>query len=338
MTKPAGAPIISRMENLDAQCEPVEPVWLGTELSACAAVSGGLLLADDELVGSLLFLPARPEAASPLLPVLVKLEREDFDPFSGVTKLLAIQDIESLASDGEEMVYICGSCNSKGGSRRHDREFLLRGKWKISCDSAGRATNLELKITRERHDLLDFLVPALSSAGVALACDRNHVSPDLNIEGMAFDAREERLFLGLRAPLSNSGKALVCVLPREGLFRKAPWEISVQVLKLPLAGGGIRGLTFLPEENALLLLSGGSRDHEPPRPAVWRYDLKHARLRKFLEFTDAQLKVCEGRPRRHPEGVAAVKDGLIFVLDADGGQGGLLRVPWPPAQPEAEEI
>lgn len=127
-----------------------DPLEVAAEPSACDTVENGLLVGDDELVGSVLFCPSTGPKFSACR--IAKLERDEQAAPEGEppSKLVALQDIEGLATKGDT-VYLVGSHQGKtGGRRRRDREFLVRAEWKKDKE--------ELKIREAQYELFAILV------------------------------------------------------------------------------------------------------------------------------------------------------------------------------------
>jgi hypothetical protein len=309
------------------------PAWLRAELSECALVEGGMLLADDELVGAVLFLTEsglRGEA--PVVPRCVQLERKNFDPYDGPSKLLAVQDIEGLATDGQKRVYCLGSCDAKEGKRRHDREFLLQAEWSCEWEEEEQEFDLDLDVVAERHDVLEWLTPALQQAGVPVKLKKKKVHPEINLEGLALDVHEHRLYIGLRTPLLPDGQAIICSVDAEKVFKKKPERLEVQVHPLALNGGGIRALCWV--EGRLLLIAGGTEDEHVMLPEIWAFTPGAGSLELLYRFEKEHLGWEDARPKRYPEGLLVKDDLLVCVFDADDGHGGLVTFPWPLPQQE----
>lgn len=277
------------------------------ELSGCAVVDGGVLVVEDELIGSVLFVSRLGD--SPLNLSTVKLERKKKSrkPYTTADKLFPLQDFEDIASDGKDLVYLLGSHQGKGGERRPDREFLLSAKWDKK--------EQELKVVGEHYQVLDAIAPALTRAGVSMGLTALGVNPDVNFEGLAFDG--ERLYLGLRGPQTSGGDALLLSVRADALF-KAGGNDAWTVVSLPLNGAGIRALDWDPKAQHLWILSGPSSS-DTGTAGVWRSAPDGTSLAEVHQFS-------EDVAQKAPEGVCRLpeKEGGALLIVLDGG--GVLRL------------
>lgn len=278
------------------------------ELSGCAAVGGGVLVVEDELIGAVLLLENT--ARRPLVLSTVKLERKKKAraPFAEAFKLFPFQDFEDIASDGASAVYLIGSHHGKEGERRPDREFLFRAEWD--------AKDRELKVVGEQYRLLDLIAPVLDELGCGIGLTATEISSALNLEGLALHG--ETLYIGLRSPLTPAGNAIVLSGPAEAVMAgSAPLEASA----LDLGGSGVRALDWDPVRGVLLVLSGPSSDR-PDGDAV-------STLSGFDPVTGTRTDILTFAPeiaRKSPEGVCRLPQDsggkLLVVLDGEGSEKG----------------
>lgn len=297
------------------EARPLELEGVALELSGVARVKGGYLVADDELVGALLFLSDEELAGGRPLARLVKPERkrDDVAELEGLTKLFPIQDFEGLAADEKgKRVYLLGSHygKQKKGTwlRRGDREFILQAEWKKgelvvptrkeSDEDLGRYRRLIDDLSREDEDDDRFA--------------------DLNAEGLAL--RGDDLIVGLRAPLSQAGKAQLFQAPVKRVFsgRKVPWRS----LELDLEGGGVRGLHWDRQAKRLFVISGATVDDPETANALWSCGPNGETLTRLHTFSkDA---------RGFPEGLCRAGEELLVVVDAEGAKRApMLRLAFP---------
>ena len=281
------------------------------ELSGCAVVKGGMLVVGDELIGSVLYL--KDVDASPAVFATINLERKRTDrkPYTSLDKLFPLQDFEDIATDREERVYLLGSHEGKRYKgetqfeRRPDREFLLEAKWDRKDE--------ELKVGAENYGVLDQIVPVLNTLGCGITFSETLSDPAINIEGLAF--RDGTLYLGLRAPQTPAGDAIVLIADADaamGTGNFGGWK----PISLDLRGGGVRGLDWDPKKSQLLIVSGPGVDKKNGTAALWRCDAGGESLQVVLEFDEDVAK-------KGPEGVCRTEDGdLIVVLDGEGGKAG----------------
>lgn len=286
--------------------QPVDlPIQLThLEISGIAPVKGGYLMVDDELVGTVAFLPEEALAGGEGLDVdLVKLQRKrkSSQPHTPLPRLLAVQDFEDVASDGQETVWFLGSHDGKDGERRTDREFIVRAEW------SAKDKELEVRTPQDakgKQGIYTGLIDHLKAGG------QEALTKGLNAEGLAY--REGRLWIGLRAPLSE-GKAVLLGADEKDLFGKGDGAPKFERRTIDLAGGGVRGLCWDAQTSRLLILSGPVADQGDAPHALWAYDLDGQTATVIARF-DASRAKPEGVCRRSSELLA-----LTFERDAPRG-------------------
>ncbi|MDP2312141.1 MAG: DUF3616 domain-containing protein [Pseudomonadota bacterium] len=198
----------------------------------------------------------------------------DFTPRPPIPLPSVVDDIEALAlRDGGYWVVGSHSTN-KDGEVRPKRERLLS------------PTGAALPVTFEG------CAPCQAARG--LGPDR----AGLNIEGAA--SWNGRLWLGLRAPLSASGKALLVALDDKGA--------AAETLEVDLGGLGIR--EAIPHGDGLLLIAGPTADADTPH-ALYRLDAARALTRLVTLPTSTEgIAVDPSQPNT-----------LVYVTDGDGKPG-----------------
>lgn len=275
------------------------------ELSGCAVVDGGVLMVEDELIGAVLLLDDLAKPPHVLSTVKLERKKKARAPFADAFKLFPFQDFEDIASDGLETVYFIGSHHGKDGERRPDREFLFKGEW----DGKGK----ELKVVGEQYGLLERIAPVLERLGSGIGLTRTEVSDGLNIEGLALHG--ETLYIGLRSPLTPSGKAILLSGPVDGVL---DGSATLESLELDLGGGGVRALDWDPVRGELLVLSGASGE-QPSTSALYGLNPAGGALSPIVTFEGEIAK-------KSPEGICRLpqKAGgkLLLVLDGEGGEAG----------------
>lgn len=197
----------------------------GSKFSDAVQVPGTstVLLVDDDVYDQVFAWDAAAEALPPRpLPLPTDIR---------------VDDAEGIAADGQ-FVYVAGSHSlSRDGVSRRDR--LVRLRWTpagLSADSS-----------------VDGLTALLSAALPEIAAGHARASNDagLNIEGLAWDARRQRLLLGLRSPLAADGSPLVVPL-------HWPADAAAPIVEAPIriggmTGGGLRALRADPLRGGFLL-------------------------------------------------------------------------------------
>ncbi len=144
---------------------------------------------------------------------------------------------------------------------------------------AGRQRLVRFKVEGSRLAEMSFapgLRKALTRAFPVLveAARERKVKRDrgLNIEGLAFDRRGRRLWIGLRGPL-HDGKALLIqwLNPKAVFERGAPLRFAAQPIELDLDGGGVRDLAYVPRLDGFLILSQreGGKNKKDKKFKLW---------------------------------------------------------------------
>jgi hypothetical protein len=231
---------------------------------ATSAPGGGILFVDDARPDAVFWMELSADGSVAAPPVAVPLGT-------------SVEDPEGITTDGQH-VFVVGS-QSRGNGRG-------AGLVRFRFDSASRRA-LGVESIADLKSLLATRLPV----------EKGGKKHELNIEGLAWDAKHRRLLLGLRAPLDH-GQALVVPLGlRDEGFTRASLEVGAPV-PLDLGGLGIRGFEADGERDFFWVIAGGSTDgKEPSRLVQW--DGTGSGVRPVATFPD-QLK---------PEGVVRTKVG-----------------------------
>ena len=272
------------------------------ELSGAALVEDGILIADDELVGTVYFSPSAALDNLHLLPVKVERDREESAPFSKKSKLFPVQDFEGLTSSGDTVFLIGSHEPHRSEARRSDREFVIKAKWDDG----------DLRFKKIYKDLLPDMEDVFKEIDVDLDVKTTKVEPKVNIEGVAVN--EDVLFVGFREPQSDN-KAILVSVNQKQLFDGEP-EYSISTIAL--GGAGIRGLHWDEDGNRLLLLSGGADDKGDKDaaiiPGVWALELGGSEPALLHAFTPEELGGPPGEKRAKPEAIVGLPDGRVAIL------------------------
>lgn len=233
----AGALALAAVVSSAAELGPVQTL-AGGPFEASGAVEapgGGVLFVDDGRPDVVMWMPLDGGAAG--TPTAVPIGASVPDP-------------EGITADGAS-VYVVGS-QSRG---RRGAAGLVRFRF----DGAKRRAEGTETIA-DLASLLSPHVPGLAAFGKK--------RPPLNIEGLAWDARNGRLLLGLREPL-DGGKALLVPLKLRdatGAFTAANLEVG-DPIRLDLGGSGVRGIEA--DGDGFWILSGGVGDAGTSRLVRW---------------------------------------------------------------------
>jgi hypothetical protein len=189
-----------------------------------------------------------------------------------------VEDPEGITTDGRH-VFVVGS-QSRGKARGAG---LVRFRFDAASHRA-----LGVESLGHLKTLLAAKLPAGSGAKKAA---------ELNVEGLAWDAKRRRLLLGLRSPLDGGHALVVPVGLRDGGLTEASLDVGAP-LRLDLGGLGIRAIEADGEGTFFWVIAGGATNgREPSRLAQW--DGTGSAVRVVATFPD-QLK---------PEGVVRTKVG-----------------------------
>ncbi len=214
-----------------------------------------------------------------------------------------IEDLEGITTDGTYFYAVSSQSRPKAIAT----EGLVRFKFD--------ARNQSVEGVEAISGLKQFLVENV--AELREEGDKTGKHGGLNIEGLAWDPRQGRLLLGLRSPIIDGHALLVPLRLRDprGAFTIANLEVEgVRAIRLPLGGGGIRGIEYDGRANLFRIISGAAEDQDQTDFSLWEWngDEKQSALRETNRFDD-DLK---------PEGVARVtaggRDFIIIVFDASG--------------------
>lgn len=228
---------------------------------------------------------------------------------AGKTEMIKVNggtwdDMEGLANvDQDHFFAVTSHSRTKKGKRKPEREQLMlmaiKGK-KISVEKS--------------WSLRELIIPLLEkSFGNDLDMKTvEGATPNeggFNIEGLAY--REGRLYLGLRSPVTNSGKALIVVIKNGKELIQGASPALDKILAIDLGGKGIRSLDS--NKKGLLILAG-SRNDTAETFGLSQLLLGAGSLEDFyLNGFDDLLR---------PEGLVAEENGdVTFVQDFEQPQG-----------------
>lgn len=216
---------------------------------------------------------------------------------------VSVVDLEGITTDGS-YVYVVGSqSKSKGGD--------LAGLVRFRFD----AREQRVEAAEAVSGLKRFL--AANVAELRGMEEKKYKDGGINVEGLAWDSRGERLLLGLRSPVVD-GHALVVPLrlrdPR-GEFTADNLEVEgAKAIRLPLGGAGIRSIEHDGRARVFRVITGAGPNSEKMDFKLWEWDGDEARpaLRELGTY-DRRLK---------PEGVTRASSGgrdfTFIVFDTSG--------------------
>jgi Protein of unknown function (DUF3616) len=214
-----------------------------------------------------------------------------------------IQDLEGATTDGTHFYVVSSQSRPKAADKA--------GIVKFRFD----AQNQKVEVVESISGLKNFLIENV--ADLREMGEVKAKQGGINIEGLAWDPRRNRLLLGLRSPVID-GQALLIPLK----LRKAQGTFSIdnlevdgsKAIRLPLGGVGIRGIEYDGRANLFKIISGSAEDQDQTDFGLWEWNGDEVRpaTREVNKF-DRKLK---------PEGVARTTIGnrnfTIVVFDASG--------------------
>lgn len=211
-----------------------------------------------------------------------------------------VTDPEGMTTDGRYH-YLVGSQSKKSG-------FEGDGLVRFTYDVARRATTSVERIQG---------LKAWLAANVAELKGTEHRTGDevLNIEAIAWDPANQRLLLGLRAPVVNGAALIIPVrlADSSGAFTRENLRVDGPSIRLNLGGAGIRSLEFDEHTKNFRIITGAPLNAENRDFQVVEWDGQPGSTPRPLSSHPRRLK---------PEGItSAVIDGQpVSVIVFDTGR------------------
>ena len=216
---------------------------------------------------------------------------------------IEIQDLEGATTDGTHFYVVSSQSKPKAA----DKAGLVKFKFDDKSQ--------KVEAVESISGLKSFLIENV--ADLREMGDVKAKQGGVNIEGIAWDPRRNRLLLGLRSPVID-GQALLIPLKlrnAQGAFSIDNLEVDgSKAIRLPLGGVGIRGIEYDGRANLFRIISGSAEDQDQTDFGLWEWNGDEARPapREFNKF-DRKLK---------PEGVVRMRIGTrdltLIVFDASG--------------------
>lgn len=213
----------------------------------------------------------------------------------------ALDDLEGIAADGPYF-YLVGSHLSKSDTtRRKKREVFVRLKvTATSCEQSVSTPSLYKGL----------------QAALANATGRHQAPFQINIEALAWKHGSTQLYIGLRQPLIND-KSILFILenPQEVFDKGAQPVLSGNPILLPLAGGGIRAMSYIDAMGGYLIANETENSSGKKRSRLWFWNGGTA--------SPIPVKVPIIKKLKNIEGLSAFKhngqSSVILVCD-DGSR------------------
>jgi hypothetical protein len=209
-----------------------------------------------------------------------------------------VVDLEGITTDGKYF-YAVGSQSKKTGL---DGDGLIR----FTFDPATR----QIAKVESVRGLKRFLAQNVTDLKGA---DQRIGDEVLNIEGLAWDPKETRLLLALRAPVSGNDALIVPVSLRDSAGPFAAENLVVdgnRAIRLATGGAGLRSLEFDAQRDRFIVITGAVLDPEVSDFRVLAWDGRNGAAPEEIRSYSRKLK---------PEGVTrarfAERDATVIVFD-----------------------
>ena len=228
-----------------------------------------------------------------------------------------VDDLEGVARRPDGQVYLLSSQSvSAKGKRRTSRTGLHRVDADLQAQASVSLFEALVQLEPEQLDALGLGAGRLEA---------------LDIEGLAF--HDGDLYLGLKAPLDDSGRAMVWRLDQPDAFMdrgilepgqlatwmRVPLDASADGSSLP---GGISDLAFLPDGALAVTTTPSAADDDTATGVLYRVRPGAAGIAQAR-----RVRVFEGLK---PEGISLSgrADHLAVVFDTDAATPRWLELPW----------
>ncbi len=175
-----------------------------------------------------------------------------------------LSDVEALAMDNEGYVYASTSHTpNKDGERKADRELMIRFK----------IVGNELRELSYYSDLLNALTADENlQKRVEGAIGSSVDFSATNIEGIAYDKKNDRLLLGFREPVVDDKTMIIAIANPKDIFTDKAVPHFSELVFLDMQGGGIRGFTYDAVKDTYLITNEVVGNNGKYRSQVWTWN------------------------------------------------------------------
>ena len=238
------------------------------------------------------------------------LKLNNANPFDHLERIKAlnfesvvVNDLEALTIDQKDFLYaITSHSRNRKGKINSKRNHLIR--FNIKDQQIGDVHLIE--------NLRDWIINAYPQLKKSAKIKKVQKNGGLNIEGLAYDKKNQQLLIGLRSPLNKDEQAIIIpiALNKQTFKNKLFNEKPLDLISLDLDGAGIRDFTYVPYLNAFLILSGTSSGRKKPAQLwLWQRGQK-----------PIIVKIKGAKALGTAEGITAVKllnkdVGILIVID-----------------------
>jgi len=168
--------------------------------------------------------------------------------FESANGFWRVGDLEGLTLEATGWIYAITSQSLDGeGEAKKSREKLVR--FRVEGDRVRKAKS----VTGLKAALVAAHPVLAAAAGVRAAKSAS----GLNVEALETSPDGQRLWVGFRSPLIDGQALLACIDNPAAIFDadEAP-RIASSLVMLDLGGNGIRGMSWVPDFGAYLLIGG----------------------------------------------------------------------------------
>ncbi len=243
------------------------------------------------------------------LDEILWMQVDDSGKQTGGVKLIplgaSVVDLEGITY-GDGYFYAIGSQSDK---KDGEQNAIARFKF----DASGQ-TIRDTEVIPNFREFLVTNVPELKGEG-----QKNGKDGGLNIEGIGWDPKRNRLLLGLRSPQLDGNALIVPIALNSG----SPFSVgNIKVveghsIQLPLEGMGIRDIQYDSRLDSFLIIAGAPEHHQKKlgfKLWQWSGDLPTSDSESLHALTDLE-------PQMTPEGVTHFEFGgrdFIFIVGDAG--------------------
>jgi len=221
----------------------------------------------------------------------------------------SLDDVEAVAHDNAQHVYIAGSHNDRKLRKKSDRQKLVRFSIKN-----GKMHNV-LVVRHLRQDLLAHYPELRKAMGDIKKDKKNKDRRAFDIEALAYDRRRDVLVIGLRTPLLDNKAILIRLLNADAYMKgESPAEFNRTPWTVDLDKGGLRALCYDDASDQFLMISRREVD-DRGKFKLWRISATASKL-------PVRIKISKHKQIfDHVEGLTTVayssdeSNGVLFVRD-----------------------
>ena len=218
---------------------------------------------------------------------------------------IVINDLETITCDHQDHIYAMTShsLNAKGKYNKNRNRLIHFTLKQQKLNS--------IKVIKNFREWILSSYPELKKSAKLKKVQKQG---GLNIEGLAYDKKQQQLLVGLRSTLNKQKNAIIIPidLNKQTFKKNKDFQGKAhKLITLDLDGAGIRDFTFVKHLNAFLILSGTSSSTDKKTAGLWLYK----RGKKAIKLSIKGLKNLGTA-----EGITSIKlsnkdEGLMIVID-----------------------